>query len=145
MMKYLLSLFIFISLSAHAIELKINNEYVSINEIEGCDDFNLVRSENPSIEAWLLGPKIVFFDPGTKFQEKSNCMVTKETSSKESIWIQKTKSFDCEDIELAYSRVEKLEQNKKGELIYTSEITYDNQKDQVQKLSCRYKEKAVKN
>lgn len=144
-MKYLLSLFIFISLPAHALELKINNEYISINEVEGCDDFKLIRSENPSIKAWLLGPRIVFFDAGFKSQEKSNCMVSKETNLKENKWVQITKSFDCEDIELAYSRVEIIEQNKKGELIYTSEITYDNQKDQVQKLSCRYKKKAVKN
>ena len=144
-MKYLFSLFIFISLSAQALEIKANEEYITAIDIEGCDDFNMIRSENPSIKAWLLGPKIVFFDPGFKSQEKSNCMVTKETIAKESKWIQMTKSFDCEDIELAYSRVEKLEQNKKGDLIYTSEITYDNQKDQVQKLSCRYKKKAVKN
>lgn len=146
-MKYFISLFTFICLSfcAYGLELKVNEEYISSVDQDGCVDFILVRSENPSTPAWLLGPKIVFFDPGFKSTEKSNCMISKETIKKDKAWIQTTKSYECEDRELSYLRVEKLEQNPNGELIYSSEISYNDQRSQVQKLSCRFKKKTSKN
>ena len=143
-MKNLIILLSFLSLSAHAFELKSDQSYFSKTKSKGCDDFILERSENPDTPAWYLGQKIVFFEPGFKSSERSNCLFDKKTELLANKWVQQTTAKDCELKDLAHSRVEVLEETKSGELLYSSEITYDDQKDQVHRLSCRFVKKASK-
>tara|TARA_R110000868_G_scaffold38661_1_gene135044 strand:- start:57534 stop:57974 length:441 start_codon:yes stop_codon:yes gene_type:complete len=144
MMKTLIIILSLLSLSTHAFELKSDQSYVSKTKVKGCDDFILERSENPDTPAWYLGQRIIFFEPGFKSSEQSNCHFDKKTDLVSKKWVQQTIAKDCELKDLAHSRVEVLEQAANGDLIYSSEITYDDQKDQVQRLSCRFVKKASK-
>tara|TARA_R110002049_G_scaffold108111_1_gene256121 strand:+ start:569 stop:1006 length:438 start_codon:yes stop_codon:yes gene_type:complete len=145
-MKFLFVLtFFFVSTSnVYAIDLRENENYIAISENESCEGFELLKSENKQTPSWFLGPRIIMFEPGYKSTEQTVCSITKETNLVNKKWIQTTRSQNCKDIELQFYRLETLEESN-NLLIYSSEITYDNQKDQVQKLSCRYKKKAVKN
>ncbi|MBH47315.1 MAG: hypothetical protein CME71_04000 [Halobacteriovorax sp.] len=133
-----------LALSATAFELKSDQSYVSKSKTKGCEDFILEKSENPDTPAWYLGQKIIFFEPGFKSNEHSNCHFDKKTDLVSNKWVQQTTAKDCEFKDLGHTRVEVLEQTKSGELLYTSEIAYDDQKDQVQRLSCRFVKKASK-
>ena len=143
-MKVILILIFIASFNLHAFELMEGQSYKAKSNKNNCDDFVLQKSKNPNTPSWLLGPSIVFFEPGFKESDRSNCMVDKVVEKQGNKWIQNTRAFDCEDVELGYSKVEKLEMNKKSELIYSSEITYTNQKNQVQRLSCRFVKEASK-
>ena len=143
-MKVILLLIFIASFNLHAFELMEGLSYTAKMNKNDCDDFVLQKSKNPSTPSWLLGPRIVFFEPGFKESDKSNCMVEKSVEQQGNKWIQNTRAYDCEDAKLAYSKIEKLELNEKNELIYSSEITYEDQKDQVQQLSCRFLKEASK-
>lgn len=139
MSKYFLLLTFFVS-NAFALSLSEGQKFTSIQDEDNCPSFTMHKSANPNTaSSWLLGPKIVFFEPGHLSKDQSNCMVEVESFEKDGKWVQTTKTSECEESALLYIRVETLEQNSKGELIYSSEITYQDQKNQVTKLSCRFR------
>lgn len=139
MSRYFLIL-TFLMTNAWALELSEGQKFVSLQSDENCPNFTLKKSENPhTSNSWLLGPKVVFFEPGHLSKDQSNCMVEVESIDKDGMWIQTSKTSECDDKALMYKRVESLSKNKKGELVYSSEITYSDKKNQVIKLSCRYR------